>query len=295
MGGFSGHNLAFAFGLLGNVISFFVFLSPLPTFYQIHKKKSTEGFQSVPYVVALFSAMLLMYYAFLKTDATLLITINSFGCFIETIYIGLFIFYSPKKIRTVKLLVSMIGGFGLILITTHFVKGPARVQIVGWICLLFSVSVFVAPLGILKQVIRTKSVEFMPFSLSFSLTLNAVMWFFYGLLINDYNIAIPNVLGFFFGVVQMLLYAFYKNKTKKVVMEEKIKPAEQLKNQVIVVVEEEEEEKQQQPPPPEPAEQVIDIAKLRAVCREMVPFPNGCGMTGDFPLARPNMEIPVSV
>lgn len=102
-------------------------------------------------------------------------------------------------------------------------------------------------------------------------------------------------MGFFFGVVQMLLYAFYKNKTKKVVMEEKIQPAEQLKNQVIVVVEEEEEEEKEQQPPPEPAEQVIDIAKLRAVCREMVPFPNGCGMTGDFPLARPNMEIPVSV
>ncbi|XP_058226458.1 bidirectional sugar transporter N3-like [Rhododendron vialii] len=293
MGGFSGHNLAFVFGLLGNAISFFVFLSPLPTFYQIRKKKSTEGFQSVPYVVALFSAMLLMYYAFLKTNATLLITINSFGCFIEAIYIGVFIFYAPKKIQTVKLLVSMIGGFGLILITTHFVKGPTRVQIVGWICLLFSVSVFAAPLGILKQVIRTKSVEFMPFSLSFSLTLNAVMWFFYGLLINDYNIAIPNVLGFFFGVVQMLLYAFYKNKTKKVVMEEKIQPAEQLKNQVIVVVEE--EEKKQPPPPPELAEQVIDIAKLRAMVCPVAPYPNGCGMTGDFPLARPNMEIPVSV
>ncbi|GMP87924.1 hypothetical protein CsSME_00040100 [Camellia sinensis var. sinensis] len=29
MGGFSSHNLAFAFGLLGNIISFFVFLSPI--------------------------------------------------------------------------------------------------------------------------------------------------------------------------------------------------------------------------------------------------------------------------
>ncbi|KAF7136246.1 hypothetical protein RHSIM_Rhsim08G0193800 [Rhododendron simsii] len=290
MGGFSGHNLAFVFGLLGNVISFFVFLSPLPTFYQIRKKKSTEGFQSVPYVVALFSAMLLMYYAFLKTNATLLITINSFGCLIETIYIGVFIFYAPKKIQTVTLLVSMITGFGLIVITTHFLKDPVRVQIVGWICLLFSVSVFAAPLGILKQVIRTKSVEFMPFSLSFSLTLNAVMWFFYGLLINDYNIAVsvPTTIK----LPRMLLYAFYKNKTKKVVMEEKIQPAEQLKNQVIVVVDEEEEEKQQ---PPEPAEQVIDIAKLRAMVCPVVPFPNGCGMNGDFPLARPNMEIPVSV
>ncbi|GER44033.1 bidirectional sugar transporter SWEET12 [Striga asiatica] len=117
-----------------------------PTFYQIYKKKSTEEFQSVPYIVGLFSATLWMYYAFLKPDTTLLITINSFGC--------------------------------------------------------------------LRQVIRTKSVEYMPFLLSFFLTLSAVMWFFYGFLRKDYNIAIPNVLGFIFGVLQMVLYAIYKNGDK---------------------------------------------------------------------------------
>ncbi|PSS07639.1 Bidirectional sugar transporter like [Actinidia chinensis var. chinensis] len=286
MGGFSGHNLAFTFGLLGNVISFFVFLSPLPTFYQIYKKKSTEGFQSVPYVVALFSAMLLMYYAFLKTNATLLITINSFGCFIETIYIALYIFYAPKKVRTVRLIVVMIGGFGLILILTHFfAKGPIRVHIVGWICLIFSVSVFAAPLFIVKQVIRTKSVEFMPFSLSLSLTFNAVMWFFYGLLIKDFNIAIPNVLGFVFGIIQMVLYAMYKDSTKKVVKDQKLPQI-----QVIVVKEDQKL--------PELAEQVIDMVKLRAmVCGTdaiLDPLPNGHDMSAAFAVAKPNMEVPVT-
>ncbi|KAA8542080.1 hypothetical protein F0562_023232 [Nyssa sinensis] len=196
---FSAH-WAFAFGLLGNMVSFMVYLAPLPTFYQVYKKKSTEGFQSIPYVVALFSAMLWIFYAFLKSSVILLITINSFGCLIETIYICFFLFYAPKKarIQTVKLLVLLnVVGFGLILLLTHFlVKGSSRAGIVGWICLVFSLSVFVAPLCIVRQVIRTKSVEYMPFLLSFFLTISAVMWFFYGLLVKDYNIAIPNVLGF---------------------------------------------------------------------------------------------------
>ncbi|CAL5352412.1 unnamed protein product [Camellia sinensis] len=295
MGGFSSHNLAFAFGLLGNIISFFVFLSPMPTFYQIFKKKSTEGFQSVPYIVALFSAMLLMYYAFLKKiDSTFIITINSFGCLVEIIYICVYLFYAPKKIKfkTVKLIGLMLGVFGAILILTQFLvkKSSTRFHIVGWICLVLSVSVFAAPLCILKQVIRTKSVEFMPFSLSLSLTLNAIMWFFYGLLIKDFNIAIPNVLGFIFGIIQMVLYAIYKNP-KKVVKDQKFS-SDQIPNEVIAL----EEEKLS-----ELVEQVIDVVKLSSIaCQEIGPVMlhlngNGHNIARELNIVKPNLEVTVPV
>lgn len=231
-------HLTLAFGLLGNVVSFMVFLAPIPTFYKVYNKKSTEGFQSAPYVVGLFSAMLWIYYAMLKSNVLLLITINSVGCFIETFYICFFLFYAPKKARTdcVKLIVLLVVvGFGLIVILTQFLaSGVTRGVIVGWICLIFSLCVFVAPLGVLRQVIKTKSVEYMPILLSVALTLSAVMWFFYGLLLGDFNIAIPNVLGFAFGIIQMILYFVYKKKksvTKESMFgfEEKISEMEEQK------------------------------------------------------------------
>uniref|UniRef100_A0A7C8YL54 Bidirectional sugar transporter SWEET n=1 Tax=Opuntia streptacantha TaxID=393608 RepID=A0A7C8YL54_OPUST len=223
------HELTFIFGILGNIVSFGVYLAPLPTFWSIYKKKSTQGFQSIPYSVALFSAMLLLYYAFLKKDnATMIITINTIGCTIEAFYLTVYMVYATKKARvyTAKLLgLFNVASLGLIVLVTmvavrgedhhHLLsRGGTRLKVVGWICAVFSVSVFAAPLSVMRMVIRTKSVEFMPFCLSFSLTLCAVMWFFYGFLIRDFYIALPNILGFVFGIAQMILYIIYKNSKK---------------------------------------------------------------------------------
>lgn len=220
------HPWAFAFGLLGNIISFMVYLSPVSTFYRVYKRKSTEGFQSVPYVVALFSAMLWIYYAFLKPDGSLLITINSIGCVVETIYIAMYIAYAPKKAKmlTTKLLLLLnVGVFSLILLLTQaLVKGSRRLRVLGWVCVAFSVIVFAAPLSIVRLVIRTKSVEFMPFSLSFFLTLSAVTWFAYGILLKDLFIALPNVLGFILGLLQMILYMIYRGRKTSNIQEQKL-------------------------------------------------------------------------
>lgn len=266
----SAHNLTFAFGVFGNIISFIVFLSPIPTFYQMYKKRSTEGYQSIPYVVGLFSAMLWIYYAFLKTqNTTLLITINSFGCFIMTIYIAFFLFYSSKKTRrnTAKILVLFVGcGSGAIVLVTQFLfKGPIRVEVVGWICLVFSLCVFVAPLCIVRQVIKTKSVENMPLLLSVFLTFSAVTWFFYGFFLKDINIAVPNVLGFFFAIVQIGLYMMYKEKKGERGVKEQRLPEVALPKPVIILEDDttsNNDNNNKRKLPELTEEQIIDIVKL---------------------------------
>ncbi|KAL0380244.1 UNVERIFIED_CONTAM: Bidirectional sugar transporter SWEET10 [Sesamum angustifolium] len=145
------------------------------------------------------------------------------------------------------------------MVLTYFLaKGSNRANIVGWICLVFSLCVFVAPLCVVRQVIRTKSVEYVPFLLSFFLTISAIMWFFYGLLRKDYNIAIPNVLGFIFGVLQMVLYLIYRNgKTS-------VQENQQLPAGIIAV----DGEKQL----PELRDQIIDVLKLQGgLAVEIIP------------------------
>lgn len=217
------HPWLLVFGILGNIISIFVYLAPVSIFIRIYRAKSTMGYHSVPYVVAIFSSMLWMYYAFIKKNATLLISINSIGIVFETIYILVFLVFASSKARrnTLKELFICIGGFSLIFLVSWFpFSGAIRVSLVGWICVAFSIAVFASPLSIVLQVFRTKSVEFLPFYLSFFLTLSAVMWFGYGLIMKDLRIALPNILGFFLGLLQILLYAIYRN-AKPVVEENK--------------------------------------------------------------------------
>ncbi|KAK7318312.1 hypothetical protein RJT34_03011 [Clitoria ternatea] len=213
--------IIFAVGIIGNIVSFFCFLAPLPTFYRVCKKKTTEGYQSLPYVAALFSAMLWIFYAYIKTGEMLLITINAFGCFVETVYLVIYITYCPKKARIFTLKMIFLFNFGvifLVILLTHVLakEREARIELLGWICVVLSTSVFAAPLSIIKVVIRTKSVEFMPFTLSLLLTISAIMWLTYGILLRDIYVTLPNIVGITFGTMQMVLYAIYrKNKPVK--------------------------------------------------------------------------------
>lgn len=130
-----------------------------PTFYRVYRKKSTEGFQSTPYLVTLFSCLLWMYYAFLKSGSELLLTINAVGCVIESLYIAMYLVYAPKSARllTAKLFIGLdVGLFGLIALVTMLASyGPLRVQVVGWICVAVALGVFAAPLSI---IVRTHSI-----------------------------------------------------------------------------------------------------------------------------------------
>ncbi|KAL6972993.1 hypothetical protein U1Q18_027167 [Sarracenia purpurea var. burkii] len=75
---------------------------------------------------------------------------------------------------------------------------------------------------------------------------------------------IPNVLGFIFGIIQMVLYLVYKNAEKAVDLEKK--KAVELGKRAMALEEEEEL-------PEIMVEQVIDVVKLgNMVCpAEMVP------------------------
>ncbi|KAG8369925.1 hypothetical protein BUALT_Bualt14G0064000 [Buddleja alternifolia] len=209
--------ISFVIGVLGNIFASLLFISPAKTFWRIVKKRSTEEFESIPYIILLLNASLWTYYGIIKPEL-LLVTINGFGAALGVIYVFIYLLFAPSKIKvkTFAMVGTLNVGFlvGAILITSFAMSRHAQVNTAGILCVCITIISFGSPLAVMKTVVTTKSVEFMPFFLTFFYFLVATTWGLYGILIHDTFILIPNSIGFFLGVAQLSLYAWYRNYPK---------------------------------------------------------------------------------
>ncbi|KAK4748690.1 hypothetical protein SAY87_015276 [Trapa incisa] len=208
--------------LPGNAISLFLFMSPMPTFIQIWKKGSVQQYSPAPYLATLVNCMVWVLYGvpWVTSDSTLVVTINGLGTAIELAYITFFLFFCSDRKKRVQMLAVLAVELALIAILSSLVltvvhTPKQRSKVVGIICILFNIMMYAAPLSVMKLVITTKSVEYMPFFLSFASFANGLCWTVYALLRFDPFILIPNGIGSFFGLAQLILYATYYKSTKE--------------------------------------------------------------------------------
>lgn len=226
-------------GIVGNIISLGLFLSPVPTFMRIWKHKSVEQFSVIPYVATLMNCMLWVVYGLpvVHPHSTLVITINGSGTAIELSYILLYLIFSGggRRLKAFLLLVgalafvAVVAALALSLLHTH----ERRTLVVGVLCVIFCVMMYLSPLSIMRMVIQTKSVEFMPLSLSVASFFNGLCWTIYALIRFDLFITIPNCLGLVFSTAQLVLFAVYYKSTKRQIAERKAKGEVGLTDVVI--------------------------------------------------------------
>ncbi|KAK4269067.1 hypothetical protein QN277_022272 [Acacia crassicarpa] len=202
-------------GVIGNIISVLMFLSPVPTFWRIVKRGSTEEFGSLPYICTLLNSSLWTYYGVMKAGEYLVATVNGFGVMVETAYLILFLVYAPTKMRAkTGILVGIldVGFFGVALIFTQIaLHSEVRIDVVGIMGAALNILMYGSPLSALRLVVRTKSVEYMPFLLSLCMFLNAAVWLLYAILESDWILGVPNGSGFLLGATQLVVYAMYRS------------------------------------------------------------------------------------
>ncbi|RXI00037.1 hypothetical protein DVH24_030527 [Malus domestica] len=256
------------FGVIGNGTALFLFLAPTITFRRIIRKRSTEQFSGIPYVMTMLNCLLSAWYAalllspsslslsvkflvavvltvaliamlfitkmcnlvqkygwisvyglpFVSPNNILVSTINGTGAAIELIYVLIFIIFAPKRERAkiLGLFTAVLALFSAVALVSLFtLHDKTRKLFCGLAATVFSVIMYSSPFSIMSTVVRTKSVEFMPFFLSLFSFLCGTSWFIFGLLGHDPFVAIPNGFGSGLGALQLLLYFIYRDNKGK--------------------------------------------------------------------------------
>lgn len=212
--------LRFAVGIIANATALLMYLAPTITFKRIIRSRSTEQFSGTPYVITLLNCLLYCWYGlpFISPNNILLSTITGTGAIIESTYVLIFVIYAPKMERTkiFGLVALAVAIFSTVALVSFFVlDGKTRKLFTGVFVDIFAIAMFASPLSIMRLVIKTKSVEFMPFFLSLFGLLCAVSWTVFGLINSDPFVIVPNALGSGLGIAQMILYAIYHERSRQ--------------------------------------------------------------------------------
>ncbi|KAK6928321.1 SWEET sugar transporter, partial [Dillenia turbinata] len=173
---------------------------------------------------------------FVTPDSTLVVTINSIGLAMQLIYTTIFFIYTNKqgRMKIAKFLAAeltvlvIMRTVSMLEIHSH----PTRSLFVGICTTAFGITMYLSRLTIMARmqlvplvitllmlimfkVIKTKSVEYMPFLLSLANFTNGSVWPACALIKFDPFIALTNGIGAVSGFAQLILYACYYNSTPR--------------------------------------------------------------------------------
>jgi solute carrier family 50 protein (sugar transporter) len=210
-----------AVGIVGNVISFGLFLAPVQTISKIVKKKDVEEFSPDPYLATLLNCMLWVLYGlpFVHPNSWLVVTINGIGLAIEAAYLITYFVFAPSKKRARVLAVLGVEAVFMVAVVLGALLGAhtheRRSLIVGVLCAIAGSAMYAAPLTVMSKVVRTKSVEYMPVYLSLVGLVNGICWTAYALIKFDIFITVPNAIGVLLSIAQLILYGCYRKSTPK--------------------------------------------------------------------------------
>nr|XP_027067548.1 bidirectional sugar transporter SWEET7b-like [Coffea arabica] len=146
-------------GVIGNVISFGMFVSPTPTFVNIGKAMSVQHFKPDPYLATTLNCAMWVFYGLpiVKKDSILVSTINGAGLIIEAIFVTLFIIYSNWQKH--KKIFHFLAGEEVILaiviiIALRAPDGSNRSLFVSVLHTILNVGMYFSPLTVMCSVIK---------------------------------------------------------------------------------------------------------------------------------------------
>jgi solute carrier family 50 protein (sugar transporter) len=212
--------------LLGTIICFGMYSSPLVAILAAREKQSLGNLNPIPFGLAVVNAMAWVTYSVLLKDYFIFIANTPgviFGIFFTTSSLALLARTDGgMKSRNFRVL-EFILIFGLVCfsilimivgVTLASYPGTGK-TIVAFVANSTCVIYYGAPCSTMLTVISTKDSSSLHLPMILANALNAVMWCIYGLFaLEDIFVYVPNGIGLFLSCLQLLLIAIYRPKSE---------------------------------------------------------------------------------
>ena len=200
------------FGWVGSVLATIFFLSPIVPFSSLIKDEITyKDTPGVLLIMSFFNCILWGVYG-LRGDLTQVYVTNFLGCFITFIFIVIYLIYLTEE----KILTSIIYNIIALnfLVEIFYISyALCNNDYVGNAATVFNVLMYAAPGEKIYKVYQTQKYDLLPIISSICGLASATCWFTYGVYKNNSNLMIPNALGIFFAVLQIIVwFIFYRKK-----------------------------------------------------------------------------------
>ncbi|XP_003394496.1 sugar transporter SWEET1-like [Bombus affinis] len=179
----------------------------------IYQKGSSKGFDPMPFLGGIGMCILMLQYAWIVRDPAM-INVNVFGLLTNTAYMAVYYYYSPHTKDTLALIGKIAVVVAAFLVYAQ-VEDPEKLEfrfgsiVTGLFFLLIA-----SPLLHIREIIKTKNTDILPFPLIFMGTIVISLWLLYGIIINNVFIIFQNSVGFVLSVAQLSLFVIYPSKSK---------------------------------------------------------------------------------
>ncbi len=187
--------------------------------YIINRDELVYEYNDILFYLLIFNGYMWLLYSVIIKDIFIYLScitsiVSSFG-FIQIIY---------RYIKPVnKIYIEILCFCGLLFILLiifllNFTEINIYIiqQIIGTSCTIITILCNMAPLLVIRQVIKTRNTELIYLPQIFINSINYLCWFIYAILKYNIFLLIPNLISFILCLFQIIIYVFIKNTNNKI-------------------------------------------------------------------------------
>ena len=201
------------FGWTGTALATYFYIAPVFLFCKlVNEQKDIKDIPGILLICSLMNCLLWLDYGLLD-DTIQIYFANGLGAAITLIWITIFLIFLGKQncgfaFVLIILLMIFVGGISYVF---YFIIKKSKT---GLCATVFNVLMFVAPGEKIFRVCKTKNYNLIPIFSTIGGFFCSLCWFMFGVYKNDKKLIIPNGLGLFFSILQVIAYLVFYCKKK---------------------------------------------------------------------------------